>query len=67
MYRLPRKCDYRTDRQTDGQTDTGQSYPYVLLQYASQATQKDLVKVHVSFRMHFVLRESFGLILCYVH
>ena len=35
--------------------------------YASQATQKDLVKVHVSFRMHFVLRESFGLKLCYVH
>ena len=32
--------------------------------YPSQATQKDLVKVHVSFRMHFVLRESFGLIPC---
>ena len=28
---LPRKCDCRTDRHTDGQTDAGQSDPYVLL------------------------------------
>ena len=25
----------QTDRQTQGQTDTGQSYPYVLLYFAS--------------------------------
>ena len=31
---LPRKCDYRTDRQTDGQTDAGQSDPYVPLCFA---------------------------------
>ena len=28
---LPRKCDYRTDKHTDGQTDTAQSDPYVPL------------------------------------
>ena len=29
--RLPRKCDYRTQRQMQGQTDDGQSDPYVPL------------------------------------
>ena len=37
---LPRKCDYRIDRHTDGQTDTGQSDPYVSLCFAG--TIKDL-------------------------
>ena len=36
--RLPRKCDYKTGRQThgqtDGQTDAGQSDPYVPLCFA---------------------------------
>ena len=31
---LPRKCDYRTDTHTDGQTDAGQSDPYVSLCFA---------------------------------
>ena len=31
---LPRKCDYRTDTQTDGRTDARQSDPYVLLCFA---------------------------------
>ena len=31
---LPRKCDYWTDTQTDGQTDAGQSDPYVPLWFA---------------------------------
>ena len=31
---LPRKCDYWTDTQTDGQTDAGQSDPYVPLCFA---------------------------------
>ena len=31
---LPRKCDYRTHGQTDGQTDAGQSDPYVPLCFA---------------------------------
>ena len=54
--------------QTDGWTDRQTPDKVIPMYcYASQATQKDLVKVHVSFRMHFVLRESFGLILCYVH
>ena len=29
--RLPRKCDFRTDTQTDGQADAGQSDLYVPL------------------------------------
>ena len=31
---LPRKCDYRTDRQTDGRTDARQSDPYMPLCFA---------------------------------
>ena len=31
---LPRKCDCRTDRWTDGQTEAGQSDPYVPLCFA---------------------------------
>ena len=34
--RLPRKCDYRTDRQTDA----GQSDPYVPLCFAVDTTRK---------------------------
>ena len=37
--RLPRKCDYRTDTQMDGQTDVGKGIP--MCRYAWQATQKE--------------------------
>ena len=41
---LPRKCDYhqtdrQTDKLTDGQTDTGQSDPYVRLCFAGDTTK----------------------------
>ena len=40
---LPRKCDYRTDTQTDRQSDTDEQMPDKVIpmcHYASQATQK---------------------------
>ena len=42
---LPRKCDYRTDTHTHGQTDTGQSDPYVPLCFAGDTT-RSTVKVN---------------------
>ena len=37
---LPRKRDFRTDTQTDGQTDAGQSDPYVPLCFAGDTIKK---------------------------
>ena len=46
--RLPRECDYRTDRQTDRQmdrqTDVGQSDPYVPLCFAGDTQKNDKCK-----------------------
>ena len=40
--RLPRKCDYRTDRRMGGQTDASQSDPYVPLCFAGDTKMKCL-------------------------
>ena len=42
---LPRKPDYRTDTRTDGQTDTGQSDPYVQLCFAGDTKRSTLYKI----------------------
>ena len=49
---LPRKCDYRTDRHTEIQTDAGQNVPYG--RYASHATQKRMVRYKSSTYMWLV-------------
>ena len=35
-------CDYRTDKQTHGRTEAGQSYPYVPLCFAGDTSTKIL-------------------------
>ena len=42
---LPRKCDYRTDERTDGQTDAGQSDPYVPLCFAGDIKTKCNIQI----------------------
>ena len=51
-----------TIRQTDRWTDAGQSDPYMLLCFPDY-TKGPSKSTYVSFRMHFVLKESFELIL----
>ena len=47
---LPRKCDYQTDRRTNGRTDAGQSDPYVPLHLAGDTKMEGfLVKLFTFF------------------
>ena len=52
--RLPRKCDYQesvTTRQTDGQTDAGQSDPYVPLGFAGDTIRRLLPRCIHHFKL----------------
>ena len=49
--RLPRKCDHRIDRHTDGQKDAGQSDPYVthvLLCFADDTKMFSTIRAYAS-------------------
>ena len=46
------KCDRRTDKQTDGWTDDGQSDPYVSLCFAGDT--KIIVCYHKTGMIHFL-------------
>ena len=61
---LPRKCDYhqtdrQTDKLTDGQTDTGQSDPYVRLCFAGDTTNE--MQLHSHTPKHLPITLTFDL------
>ena len=52
---LPRKSDYWTDRKTDGQTDAGQSDPYVPLCFAGDTTSRSESYSHLMIYMIYMI------------
>ena len=62
---LSRKCNYRTDRRTHTQTDTGQSDPYVPLCFAGNT--KLIAQVWWRSTQRFSLYGVHKLISIYVH
>ena len=61
---LPRKCDYWTDTQTDGQTDAGQKDPYVLLCFAGDTKSCDIPHLFFTSLQPLLLLSPF-LFLCF--
>ena len=49
---LPRKCDYRTDRHTVGQTDAGQSDPYMELCFTCDTKTRNLLSNFLSLDLY---------------